>query len=215
MAPELDSLLGRFNAAPAQEILTVSQPEAESRVAAGARWGLVPGWAEDLKVGYRMINARSERVFESRAYGALVRKPSSRCLIPADGFFEWLPPAEGERRKRPVRFTVDGGVPFSLAGLITEREWEGSSLVSCTILTTDANGVVEPVHDRMPVVFADPASESSWLSSELSREETLELCRPFDPTRITSRLANPLLNRVGEAEEGPELLEATGPAPPT
>jgi putative SOS response-associated peptidase YedK len=181
LGPEVEPMLGRFNAAPAQEILTVTEPAEAQRTATGARWGLVPAWAEDLKVGYRMINARSERVFESRAYGPLVRRPASRCLIPADGFFEWMPPAEGETRKRPGRFTGDGGVPFSLAGLATERDWKGGRLVSCTILTTDANEVVEPVHDRMPVLFADPTVEASWLRDELSEDEVLALCHPFDP----------------------------------
>lgn len=207
LGPEVDSLLGRFNAAPGQEILTVSKPGPDGRIPIGAHWGLVPSWADDLKVGYRMINARSERVFESKAYGPLLRKASSRCLIPADGFFEWMPAPKGAGRKQPVRFTIDGGAPFSLAGLITEREWEGRPLFSCTILTTEANEVVRPVHDRMPVLFADPDEEATWLSAELSRDDVLLLSRPFDPSRTGSRLANPMLNRVGEAEEGPELLE--------
>jgi len=207
----VDSLLGRFNAAPGQEVLIISEPQPEARMGIGAHWGLVPAWADDLKVGYRMINARSERVFESRAYGPLVRNPSSRCLIPADGFFEWMAAEESGGRKQPVRFTIDGGVPFSLAGLMTEREWQGGQLTSCTILTTDANEVVQPVHDRMPVLFADPEAEASWLSGDLSEEEVLALSTPFDPARTASRMANPVLNRVGEAEEGPDLLEPEGP----
>ncbi len=208
LGPEFDLLLGRYNAAPGQEILVVASGDAGDRVGIGAHWGLVPAWAEDLKVGYRMINARSERVFESRAYGSLVREPSGRCLIPADGFYEWMESAVKGGPKRPVRFTVDGGGPFSLAGLVTSREWEGGVLTSCTILTTDADRVVAPVHDRMPVLFADPGSEDEWLGGDLSESEVLQLCQPFDPERISSQLANPALNKVGAAPEGPELLEA-------
>lgn len=208
LGPDFDPLLGRYNAAPGQEILVVAAGEDGDRMGVGARWGLVPGWAEDLKVGYRMINARSERVLESRAYGSLVRKKSGRCLIPADGFYEWMEPEPKGGPKRPVRFTVDGGVPFSLAGLVTSREWEGGVLTSCTILTTDADRAVAPVHDRMPVLFADSGLEEEWLGDGLSESEVLELCRPFDSERVSSQLANPILNKVGAAPEGPELLEA-------
>ena len=208
----LDSLLGRFNAAPGQEILTIRDAHGgEGRIGLGARWGLVPSWAEDLKVGYKMINARSERVFESRAYGSLVRKASGRCLIPADGFFEWMAPAGGKGPKRPVRFTVDGGEVFSLAGLITEREWQGARLVSCTVLTTEADEVVEPIHDRMPVILADPEAETTWLEGELSEDRLAEISRPFDSARVSSHLASTALNRVGAVPEGPQLLEPDTP----
>lgn len=208
LGPEFEPLLGRYNAAPGQEILVVAIGETGDRAGVGAHWGLVPAWAEDLKVGNRMINARSERVFESRAYGSLVRKPSGRCLIPADGFYEWMEPSAKGGPKRPVRFSVDGGSPFSLAGLVTSREWEGGVLTSCTILTTDADRAVAPVHDRMPVLFNDSDLEDEWLEGELSEPEVLELCRPFDSERIFSQPANPALNKVGAAPEGPELLEA-------
>ena len=199
--------LGRYNAAPGQEILTVS-PEGDGRSTCSlARWGLVPGWADDLKTGYRMINARAEGLETSRAYGPLFRKAEGRCVIPADGFYEWLDPARSGGPKRPVRFTVDEGQLFGLAGLVTEREWEGGTLRSCTIITTEADEAVAPVHDRMPVILTDPAAEEAWLDEDTETGALADLLRPLDSDRVSSRLANPALNRVGAVPEGPELLD--------
>lgn len=202
----LGSLLGRFNAAPGQQILVLHPEKGGSVRAEAARWGLVPAWSPDLKTGYRMINARSETVQESRAYGPLVRSRTGRCLIPADGFFEWTGPAVEGGPKRPVRFTVDGGEPFAMAGLWTEREWEGGRLVSCTIITTEANPVVAPVHDRMPVILPDPETESEWLGPELESDRIGSILVPLDESRLSARMASPALNRVGAAPEGPDLL---------
>ena len=177
-------------------------------MAEAARWGLVPAWAPDLKTGYRMINARSETVRESRAYGPLVRSSTGRCLIPADGFFEWTGPAVEGGPKRPVRFTVDGGKPFAMAGLCTEREWEGGRLVSCTIITTEANPAVAPVHDRMPVILPDPEVEAEWIDPGLESDRVGSMLVPLDQDRLSARMANSALNRVGAAPEGPDLLVA-------
>ena len=204
---DFDQLLGRFNAAPGQEILVVRSDERGTRRPEAARWGLVPSWAPDLKTGYRMINARSETVLESRAYGPLIRSATGRCLVVADGFFEWTGPAEEGGPRRPVRFTVDDGRPFSMAGLSTEREWEGGRLFSCTIITTDANEVVSPVHDRMPAVMPDRDAEMRWLDVSTSAEEARAMLEPLESDRLSARMANPALNRVGAAVEGPELLE--------
>ncbi|MEX1219700.1 MAG: SOS response-associated peptidase [Solirubrobacterales bacterium] len=206
----VDDALGRYNVAPTQEILAVrSSPELEDgREVALARWGLVPRWAKDLKTGYRMINARAEGLLESRTYAPLVKKQANRCLILADGFYEWMKPENPKSPKQPVRFTVDGDEPFAFAGLATSREWEGARLTTCTIITTEANEAVAQVHDRMPVVLPDPEAEAAWISGELDGGEAVSLCRPLDPARITAKPANPALNKVGGANEGPELLEA-------
>lgn len=204
--------LGRFNVAPTQEVLTVnSEPESGEREAVAARWGLVPFWAKDLKAGYRMINARSDRLLESRAYGPLVKKAGNRCLILADGFYEWMKAENPKQPRQPVRFTVDGGDPFAFAGLTVTREWEGAPLTSCTIITTDANDVVSRVHDRMPVILPGQEAEQAWLAGELSPEEAVSLCVPLDADRMTARPANPVLNKVGGAKEGPGFLVAPGP----
>ncbi|HTT93642.1 MAG TPA: SOS response-associated peptidase [Solirubrobacterales bacterium] len=216
--------LGRFNVAPTQEILVVRDDPDEERAAAGERearlmrWGLVPVWAKDLKVGYRMINAKVENLEKSRAYGPLVGKFRHRCLIVADGFYEWMKAEDPKQPRRPWRFTVDGGEPFAFAGLCTRKEWDDPDergvdpdgyLYSATIITTTPNAVVKPVHDRMPAILAGPEAEAAWLDPRLTTEEAIAMCGPLDPGRMQSAPANPALNKVGKGmAEGPELLVA-------
>ncbi len=208
----LESAGGRYNVAPTQEVLTVrSSPEEEEaargeREARLMRWGLVPRWADDLKVGYRMINAKSERLLESRAYKPLVGKFRHRCLIVADGFYEWLKSEDPKQPRQPFRFTVDGGEPFAFAGICTRKEWEDDWLYSCTIITTTPNEVVKPVHDRMPVILSGQEAEEAWLSTGLSAEDAVAMCVPLAAERMQSAPANPKLNKVGKGIEGPELL---------
>lgn len=201
--------LGRYNVAPTQEVLVVGSTDSEgARSAALARWGLIPGWAKDLKAGYRMINARAEGLLESRAYSPLVGKQSNRCLILADGFYEWMKAENPKSPKQPIRFTVDDGGPFAFAGLVVSRDWEGADLRSCTIITTEANSEVARVHDRMPVVLSDPETEAAWIGGELDSREAVSLCRPLEASRITATPASTAVNKVGGAPEGPELLKA-------
>ena len=208
----MESAGGRFNVAPSQEVLTVrSSPEEEEaakgeREARMMRWGLVPRWAKDLKVGYKMINAKTERLLESRAYAPLVGKFRHRCLIVADGFYEWLKSEDPKQPRQPFRFTVDGAEPFAFAGICTRKEWEDDWLYSCTIITTEPNEVVARVHDRMPVILPDPETEAAWLSTDLSAEDAVEMCVSLDADRVQSAPANPKLNKVGKGIEGPELL---------
>lgn len=202
--------LGRYNVAPTQEVLTVHATGHDGRTADLARWGLIPVWAKDLKTGYKMINARSEGLLKSRAYGPLVKKKRHRCLILADGFYEWMKAEEPKQPRQPIRFTVDDGEPFAFAGLTTSREWEGAQLTSCTIVTTAANQVVSPVHDRMPVILPGPDAEAAWLESELTPEEAVSLCVPLDSGRMQATPANPAVNKVGGTKEGPDLLISPG-----
>ena len=171
--------LGRFNVAPTQEILTVrSSPDPEEaaqgeREARLMRWGLVPRWAKDLKVGYRMINAKAENLTSSRAYAPLVGKFRHRCLIVADGFYEWMKAEDPKQPRQPWRFTVDGGEPFAFAGICTRKEWEDPEdrgfddgwLYSCTIVTTTPNELVAKVHDRMPAILPERRGRGRLASS--------------------------------------------------
>ncbi len=215
--------MGRYNVAPSQEILVVrSSPEPEE-AAAGARearlmrWGLVPRWAKDLKVGYKMINAKAENLDSSRAYSPLVGKYRHRCLIVADGFYEWMRAEDPEQPRQPWRFTVDGGEPFAFAGICTRKEWEDEAdrgfddgwLYSATIVTTTPNEVVTPVHNRMPAILASAEAEAAWLDPSLSAADAISMCGPLDAARMSGAPANPKLNKVGKgSEEGPELLVA-------
>lgn len=215
--------LGRFNVAPTQEILVVraspdpEQAEAGEREARLMRWGLVPRWAKDLKVGYKMINAKAENLTSSRAYGPLVGKYRHRCLIVADGFYEWMRAEDPKQPRQPWRFTVDGGEPFAFAGICTRKEWEDPEdrgfddgfLYSATIVTTTPNEVVAPVHNRMPAILPSAEAEVAWLRPDLSAEDAVAMCGPLDARRMSSAPANPKLNKVDKGiEEGPELLVA-------
>ena len=214
---------GRFNVAPTQEVLVVrASPEPEEaaqgeREARLMRWGLVPVWAKDLKVGYRMINAKKENLMKSRAYGPLVGKFRHRCLIVADGFYEWMKAEDPKQPRQPWHFQVDGGEPFAFAGLCTRKEWADAEdrgyddgyLYTCTLVTTTPNKVVAPVHDRMPAILPSPEAEAAWLNPELSAEDAVAMCGPLDASRMSSAPANPKLNKVGKGmAEGPELLVA-------
>ena len=211
----------RFNVAPTQEVLTVrSSPDPDEaaeglREARMMRWGLIPRWAKDLKVGYRMINAKAENLSSSRAYSPLVGRFRHRCLIVADGFYEWMKAEDPKQPRQPWRFTVDDGEPFAFAGICTRKEWEDEEergvddgwLYSCTIVTTTPNEVVSKVHDRMPVILPGADAEAAWLRPDLEVEDAVAMCAPLDPRRMTSAPANPKVNKVGKGmEEGPELL---------
>jgi len=215
--------LGRFNVAPTQEVLVVrASPEPEEaeqgeREARLMRWGLVPVWAKDLKVGYRMINAKKENLTKSKAYGPLVDKYRHRCLIVADGFYEWMKAEDPKQPRQPWRFTVDGGELFSFAGLCTRKKWDDPSergydadghLYTCTLITTTPNEVVAPVHNRMPAILPSAEAEAAWLRPDLEPEDAIAMCAPLDASRMDSAPANPKLNKVGKGSEGPELLVA-------
>jgi putative SOS response-associated peptidase YedK len=215
--------LGRFNVAPTQEVLAVrSSPDPEEaaqgeREVRLMRWGLVPRWAKDLRVGYRMINAKAENLTSSRAYAPLVGKFRHRCLIVADGFYEWMRAEDPKQPRQPWRFTVDGGEPFAFAGLCTRKEWSDPEdrgfddgwLYSCTIVTTTPNELVAKVHDRMPAILPNPEAEAAWLRPDLELEDAVAMCTTLPAERMQSAPANPKLNKVGKGmEEGPELLIA-------
>jgi putative SOS response-associated peptidase YedK len=215
--------LGRFNVAPTQEILVVRSSPDPEEAAAGEReahlmrWGLIPVWSKDLKVGYRMINAKTENLTKSRAYAPLVDKFRHRCLIVADGFYEWMKAEDPKQPRQPWRFTVDDGAPFAFAGLCTRKQWDDPAdrgvdpdgyLYSATIITTTPNDVVKPVHNRMPAILPDAEAEAAWLRPDLSAEDAIAMLGPLDPRRMAGAPANPALNKVGGAAEGPELLVA-------
>ncbi|BEQ16054.1 SOS response-associated peptidase [Desulfoferula mesophila] len=189
----------RFNLAPGQEALAVLAGE-EGRRGELLRWGLVPAWAKEERVGYKMINARAETVADKPAYRGPFRR--SRCLVPADGFFEWASTAQG---KQPYFLARRDRAPFALAGLWDRWHGpEGEELRSFTIITTTANHVVAPIHERMPVML-QPGDEAAWLDPETPPAELGGLLRPYAARDMQ---AHPVSRRVNSAaSEGPELLE--------
>jgi putative SOS response-associated peptidase YedK len=151
----------RYNVAPTDEVLTVTTDREGNPRGELLRWGLVPSWADSPKIGARMINARVESVAEKSAFRTPFQR--FRCLIVADGFYEWQSAADGP--KRPFHITRDDGAPFAFAGLWSI--WHGAqeeTVRSCTIITRPANDRIASLHDRMPVIL-DPAREADWLDT--------------------------------------------------
>ena len=182
----------RYNVAPTEQVLAIVAPKGEPE-ACLLRWGLVPHWAKDPKAGARMINARAETLAKRSAYRSLLAK--NRCLILADGFYEWRLDPDG--KKRPVRYALDDGSPFGFAGLWTSwRDPEsGESMRTCTIITTAANSLVAPVHDRMPVILPRRV-EDEWLDRDVPPVAALELLRPYPSEQMTGADASMLVNSV-------------------
>ncbi len=186
--PEVPDLVPRYNIAPTQQVAAVRLAPPGTRELVRLRWGLVPSWADSPSVGVRMLNARSETVADKPSFrAALCRR---RCLIPADGFFEWL---NSNGRKQPYYFRLRSGKPFAFAGLWEHWQRDGEVIDSCTILTTEANELVKPVHDRMPVILP-PDAYPLWLDPAVQRSEALQsLLQPF---RAEEMITGPVSMRV-------------------
>lgn len=197
------NLQPRFNFAPLQRGPVIRLDREGRREPVMMRWGLVPSWAKDDSGGARLINARAETVAEKPAYrSAFIRR---RCLVPADGFYEWAKPTP--RQKQPYFFVLENGAPFAFAGLF---EWwkprDGSDLLETfTIVTTEANALCAPIHDRMPVMLA-PADWPLWLGETQATPGRLQqLLKPFPAERMQCW---PVGKAVGSVKnDGPDLVE--------
>jgi putative SOS response-associated peptidase YedK len=197
----------RYNVAPTEPVVGIvldKQGEAETRI---LRWGLIPSWSRSGPIKHTMINARSETADSKPAYRNLIGSAGRRALLPADGFYEWLRSEDPKQPRLPFRFTVDDGGPFALAALWTPGWHDGERVASTTILTCAANGIVGRLHDRMPVILPDRASELAWLDADLNGPAALSLCVPLADERMRVAAANPAVNKSG-GPEGPELLVA-------
>jgi len=170
----------RYNIAPSQDIVAMrSIPDTTEREFVLLRWGFIPFWAKDTKIGYKMINARSETVADKPAFRAAFRH--RRCLIPAAGFFEWSHKA---KTKHPYYIKLKESNILAFAGLW--EHWEGDSgetVESCTIITTEANKTVRNIHDRMPVIIS-PELYDNWLAPEARMKDILSLLKPFPDTKM-------------------------------
>ena len=189
-----------FNIAPTQEVLTVTNDGSENRPEL-MRWGLVPSWAKDPKIGNRMINARSETLTEKPSFRTAFER--RRCLIPADGFYEWK--REG-KAKKPMLITANPGGLFAFAGLWeTWKQPDDSWLLTCAIITTSANEFMKSIHDRMPVILPRE-SEASWLDPEEQDTAMLsELLLPYDSGRMEAYEVSTLVN--SPRNNFPEVIE--------
>ena len=171
----------RYNIAPTQPVAAIRLAENGQREFTFFRWGLVPSWAKDLNIGSRMINARSETVAEKPSFRTAFKR--RRCLIPADGFYEWQKQGSG---KQPMFIRPVAERPFALAGLWEVwRDPDGSVLQTCTILTTTPNELMAPIHNRMPVIV-EPEDFDLWLNPEPNPEQGLHLLRPYPAEKMTA-----------------------------
>jgi putative SOS response-associated peptidase YedK len=206
---EHPNIAPRYNIAPTQPAPVVRErrePKGERTIQA-LRWGLVPPWADDVKSGAPLINARAESLLEKRAFAAAFRR--RRCLVPADGYYQWR---EGDRSKQPWLIERGDEAPFAFAGIWDRwgpRQDPQAAIDSFTIITTDANDFLRPFHHRMPVVLAPEAYER-WLDPDEEAEKLMPLLAPA-PNAVLR--AVPLGRAVNAARaEGAELVTPEGAA---
>ncbi|MBB3093385.1 putative SOS response-associated peptidase YedK [Actinoplanes campanulatus] len=194
-----EPLRASWNVAPTDPVpLIRMSKEHEGRVLDTARWGLVPHWAKDLKVGARMINARAETVAELRSFAPSFAK--RRCLVPADGWFEWV---RDGKEKQAFYMTPADGSPLAFAGLWSA--WGPESVLTCSVVTTAAVGGLARVHDRMPLVLP-PERWADWLAGGGEPERLL---RPLSAAEVEAIEIRPVGPTVGNVRnDGPELIEA-------
>lgn len=194
-------MVPRYNIAPTQPVAVV-RPGATCRELSMLRWGLIPSWAQDAKIGASLINARADTIATKPAFRAAFKR--RRCLIPADGFYEWK---KGEgKTKQPFYIRLKQEYPFAFAGLW--EHWEGadhSDIDSCTIITTDANDTLRPLHDRMPVILHEEDYDR-WLDPKIDDPIQLgELLKPYASEELTAFPISTLVNNA--RNELPQCIE--------
>lgn len=189
----------RYNIAPTQEVAAVRLAEGKRQLAL-FRWGLIPSWAKDAKIGASTINARADTVATKPAFRAPYKR--RRCLVLATGYYEWL---RVGKAKQPYLYEVEDGQPFAMAGL-WEQWWgtgdkESPPLETCTVITTDANELAAQVHHRMPVIL-EPVDYDAWLHPESG--DAAYMLAPFPADRMTARAVSTTVNNA--RNEGPECV---------
>jgi putative SOS response-associated peptidase YedK len=190
----------RFNVAPGDEVLAVTTDREGAPRGDLVRWGLVPAWAKTPATGLKMINARVETVAQRPAFKRAFER--YRCLVIADGFYEWRRVASGS--KPAFHITRDDRAPFAFAGLWSI--WyagDGSQLRTCTILTTAANSAIADLHDRMPIILA-PDAEAAWLDAATPVAQVVELLGGLAPAQTALHPVGPAVNDA--RYDGPECL---------
>ena len=190
----------RYNIAPGQMVQAVVSDGTNRKIGA-LRWGLVPNWAKDEATGYKMINVRAETLMEKPAFLRLMER--HRCIIPADGFYEWR---KDGRNKQPLRITLRSRPVFGFAGLwdVWTRA-DGTRLGTCTIITCAANELMSQIHDRMPVILT-AESERLWLDRSITdAKQLVDVLRPYPGADMQAYPVSPALGNW--RNEGPELIQ--------
>jgi len=203
--PQLPFPEPRYNIAPTQAVPVVRIPAGQQqRECVLVKWGLIPSWAADPKIGYKLINARSETAATKPSFRAAFKQ--RRCLIPADGFYEWK---LIDGKKQPYLIGVGDGQPFAFAGLWEKWEHEGQTIESCTILTTEANERLRALHERMPVIVPKQ-DHGLWLDASVKDAALLQpLLRPYPAESMFYYPVSPLVN--SPRNDDPRCAEALAP----
>ncbi|MCW5829971.1 MAG: SOS response-associated peptidase [Deltaproteobacteria bacterium] len=196
----------RYNIAPSQpvEIVRVSPSSGKTELVP-VKWGLVPSWAKDPAIGNRMINARAETAHEKPSFRSAFKH--RRCLIPATGFYEWQ--ARGKGPKQPYHITMKAGGLFSMAGLW--EHWQapdGSELETCTILTTEPNDLMAPIHNRMPVILP-PSEARKWIDPKTKADDLKPILVPLSADMMQALPVSRIVN--DPKNDKPECVEPIRP----
>lgn len=180
----------QYNVAPTQTVVTVMHHPEQHRVFELLHWGLIPSWSKDPSIASKLINARSETVAEKPSFRSAFKK--RRCLVIADGFYEWQ---RTEGKKQPYYFQLQDKQPFGFAGLWEQwHDSEGEQIDTCTILTTSANSLMAPVHDRMPVILK-PEDYDLWLDVQVQDPKMLQpLLQPYSTEAMTAYPVSTIVN---------------------
>lgn len=200
---QVPTLEPRYNIAPTQPVSTVLQTTAQKeRQFQMWRWGLIPAWAKDATIGAKLINARAETVAEKPSFRSAFRH--RRCLVVADGFYEWR---RQEGKKQPFYFRMQNGQPFAFAGLWEHwQDPDGEAIASVTIITTAANELLQPIHDRMPVIL-NPKDYDLWFDPALQKSEHLQqLLQPYSAAAMISYPVSTKVNKP--TNDTPELINS-------
>ncbi|MCU0599096.1 MAG: SOS response-associated peptidase [Desulfobacterales bacterium] len=198
VAPDIQP---RYNVAPGQQILAICQTVDAQRMPAMLKWGLIPSWAKEESIGYKMINVREESVKVKPGFKLAYK--FRRCLVPVSGFYEWQKEGSG---KQPYLIRLSGSDLFALAGIWESWKKPASDerIESCAILTTSANGVISRVHDRMPVIIG-PEHIDLWLDASSSIHRIEALMRPFDDRDMVCHRVSSAVNNA--KNDAPSLIE--------
>jgi putative SOS response-associated peptidase YedK len=198
---EVPDLPSRYNIAPSQAIAVVIEESEKPRKLQWMQWGLIPSWAKDPSITSKLINARAETLSEKPSFRAAFKR--RRCLIPADGFFEWQ---KVDGKKQPHYICLEERQPFAFAGLWEHwQSGDGSEILTSTIITTTASALMKPIHDRMPVIL-EPADYDQWLDP-YSGDPTrlLLLLKPYEGENLRSF---PVSTKVNKPQnDDPECIE--------
>lgn len=204
----LSDFTPRYNIAPSQNAPVILNENEKSIQL--LRWGLIPSWAKDPKIAYQLYNARAETIAEKPSFRNAFKK--RRCLIPADGFYEWRMESDG-KTKTPMRVRLKSKEPFTFAGLWeTWKDPQEKESRTFTIITTEPNEVLQPIHNRMPVIMK-PEDEEAWLDPQADLKHLTKILMPYSSNAMEAYAVSKLVN--SPKHDSPDCIEPAVLPPPS